>query len=102
VCGGDQDPTVFWLNTQRMQDDLATHAPTSTACKVLDLDGAQTSADPYGSIKSQFEAAKQLLATSALLQRATDAGASAVADAYHSTLVPPLCLAAVISFFAAQ
>jgi poly(3-hydroxybutyrate) depolymerase len=102
LCGGDQDPTVFWLNTQLMQDYLALHAPTSTATTVLDLDAAATGSDPYASIKSQFEDAKQLLATAAVVQGATDAGASAVADAYHSTLVPPFCLAAVISFFAGQ
>jgi hypothetical protein len=37
-----------------------------------------------------------------VVQGATDDGASAVADAYHSTLVPPFCLAAVISFFAGR
>jgi dienelactone hydrolase len=102
LCGGDQDPTVFWLNTQLMQDYLTMHAPTSTATTVLDLDSAATGSDPYASIKSQFEDAKQVVATAAVLQGATDAGASAVADAYHSTLVPPFCLAAVISFFAGQ
>jgi hypothetical protein len=35
-------------------------------------------------------------------QGATDGGASAVADAYHAGLVPPFCLAAVQSFFAAH
>jgi poly(3-hydroxybutyrate) depolymerase len=102
LCGGNQDPTVFWLNTQLMQDYLTMQAPSSSAYQVLDLDAAQTSSDPYGSLKAQFEVAKQVVAGAAVLQGATDGGASAVADVYHSTLVPPFCLAAVISFFAAQ
>ena len=102
LCGGDQDPTVFWLNTQLMQDYLTMHAPAPIAYSVLDLDATAGNADPYASIKSQFETAKQLVASAAVLQGATDGGASAVAAAYHSTLVPPFCLAAVISFFAAH
>jgi len=102
LCGGDQDPTVFWFNTELMHDYLTMHAPTSTATAVLDLDAAAIGSDPYASIKSQFEDAKQVVATAAIVQGATDAGASAVADAYHSTLVPPFCLAALISFFAGQ
>jgi len=102
LCGGDQDPTVFWLNTQLMQDYLAMHAPGSSTYSVLDLEAAAAAGDPYASIKSGFETAKQLVAGAAVLQGATDGGASAVADVYHSTLVPPFCLAAVISFFSAQ
>ena len=101
LCGGDQDPTVFWLNTQLMQDYLAMHAPGSSSYSVLDLE-AGAAGDSYASIRSGFETAKQLLAATAVLQGATDGGASAVADAYHSTLVPPFCLAAVISFFAGR
>ena len=102
LCGGDQDPSVFWLNTQLMQDYLTLTAPASSALQVLDLDAAQSTADPYASIKTQFGVAKQIVADAAVLQGATDHGAGAVADVYHSTLVPPFCLAAVISFFAAH
>lgn len=102
MCGGDQDPSVFWLNTQLMQDYLTMSSPASTAFQVLDLDAAQSTADPYASIKTQFGVAKQVVAAAAVLQGATDSGAAAVADAYHSTLVPPFCLAAVLSFFAAH
>src|ERR1039458_8061814 len=102
LCGGDEDPTVFWLNTELMQDYVTQHAPASTSLSVLDLDAAAAGADLYGSIRSQFETAKQAMAAAAVLQGATDGGAAAVADAYHSTQVPPFCLAAVISFFDAQ
>jgi hypothetical protein len=93
---------VFWLNTELMQDYVTQHAPASTSLSVLDLDAAAAGADLYGSIRSQFETAKQAMAAAAVLQGATDGGAAAVADAYHSTQVPPFCLAAVISFFDAQ
>jgi hypothetical protein len=78
------------------------HAPGASTYSVLDLDAAAAAGDPYAGIKSGFEIAKQLVARAAVLQGATDGGASAVADVYHSTLVPPFCLAAVISFFSAQ
>jgi hypothetical protein len=102
LCGGDQDPEVFWVNTQLMQDYLAMHAPGANNYSVLDLEAAAAAGDPYASIQSGFKTAKQLVAGAAVLQGATDGGASAVADVYHSTLVPPFCLAAVISFFSAQ
>jgi hypothetical protein len=33
------------------------------------------------------------------VEGASDGGAAAVAEAYHSTLVPPFCLAATEDFF---
>jgi hypothetical protein len=52
-----------------------------------------------GTLQTQFQAAKAAYAAAAVVQGATDGGASAVASAYHETLVPPFCLGAVISFF---
>ena len=43
-----------------------------------------------------------VIVATAIAQGATDGGVAALAEAYHSTLVPPVCLAAVQSFFAAQ
>jgi hypothetical protein len=102
LCGGAQDPTVFWINTQPKQDYLTTHAPSSSAYSVLDLDSPETPADPYAALQTKFEVARQAVAALAVVQGASDGGASAVANAYHSTLVPSFCLAAVTSFFAAQ
>jgi hypothetical protein len=68
----------------------------------LDLDSTTLAGDPYADLKSQFTLAKQIAAATAVAQGATDGGASAVTDAYHAGLVPPFCLAAVQSFFAAQ
>ena len=99
LCGGDEDPTVFWFNTQLMQGYWASQS-TAVRATVLDLDATATSGEPYASLKSQFELAKQITAATAVAQGATDGGASAVADAYHAGLVPPFCLAAVRSFFA--
>ena len=102
LCGGDEDPTVFWFNTQLMQGYWASHAPSTVPVTVLDLDAGASGGDPYGDLKNQFELAKQITAATAVAHGATDGGASAVAEAYHAGLVPPFCLAAVKSFFAAH
>jgi hypothetical protein len=103
LCGGDQDPTVYWLNAQLMQEYWSGHANGATPTyQVLDLEAAPTASDPYAGLHSGFELAKQALAASAVLQGATDGGAGAVASAYHSTLEPPFCVSAARSFFAAQ
>jgi hypothetical protein len=102
MCAGNADPTVFWLNTQLMQDYWASRAPASARISVLDVDSTASVNDPYASLKSQFALAKSLVAATAVSQGAQDGGARAVMDTYHATLVPPFCLAAVSSFFAAQ
>jgi predicted esterase len=99
LCGGDADPTVFWLNTQLIQDYWQSHPPANGAT-VLDVDSATTNNDPYGNLKTGFAVAKGIVAAAAVAQGATDGGAMAVAQAYHSSLVPPFCLVAVRSFFA--
>jgi hypothetical protein len=102
LCGGNADPSVFWLNTQLMQGYWAAHAPSSTPDNILDVDSTASSNDPYADLKAKFATAKLLVAATAIAQGATDGGASAVIDAYHATLVPPFCLSAVRSFFAAR
>jgi hypothetical protein len=99
LCGGAVDPLVFWLNTQLMQSYWASHSPTASI-SVLDLESAASANDPYGTLKQDFEIAKQLVAAAAVAQGATDGGAFAVAEAYHATLVAPFCFAATRSFFA--
>jgi len=100
LCGGDQDPLVFWLNTDLMQRYWAAHAPASAPLSVLDLDAAASSNDPYVNLKQEFAIAKDLIAASAIAQGATDGGKLAVAEAYHTLLVAPFCFAAVKVFFA--
>src|SRR5450631_4522065 len=100
LCGGDVDPLVFWLNTELMQSYWASHAPASASINVLDLESVASSNDPYADLKKEFAAAKALVAANAISQGATDGGAFAVAEAYHTILVAPFCFAAVKTFFA--
>jgi hypothetical protein len=102
LCGGADDPEVFWLNTQLMQGYWTAHPPASAPIGVLDLESAVTTMDPYGTEKQEFQAAKALIAADAIAQGATDGGFLAVTEAYHATLVAPFCLAATRSFFANQ
>jgi hypothetical protein len=99
LCGGDQDPEVYFQNTQLMQDYWAAHAPATASISVLDLDATTPSAGVDGSLQSEFQVAKQAVAAAAVLQGATDGGTTAVFEAYHATLVAPFCLAAVINYF---
>lgn len=97
LCGGNSDPTVFYLNTQLMQGYWAKAAP-SAAVSVLDVDSSPGT-DPYGDLKTEFAAAKAAVAASSVAGGASDGGALDVLKAYHATLVPPFCLQAVKSFF---
>lgn len=98
LCAGDQDPTVFYLNTQLMQQYWSTSSPAGPVT-VLDVDSAVASGDPYENLKNEFAAAKALVAANAVAGGAKDGGALAVLQAYHAGLVPPVCLSAVKSFF---
>ena len=102
LCGGANDPLVFWLNTQLMQGYWASQSPAPASISVLDLESADIANDPYATLKQEFHVAKDLVAATAVAQGATDGGALAVAEAYHATLVAPYCFAATRSFFAAQ
>ena len=102
LCGGDQDPVVFYANTQLMQTYWATYAPAATTISVLDLDSSTPSTGENGSLQSEFQDAKRAVAAAAVLQGATDGGQTAVFEAYHATLVAPFCLAAVAHFFDMQ
>ena len=102
LCGGDQDPEVYYSNTQLMQSYWAAYAPATAPISVLDLDSTTPSAGVDGSLQSDFQVAKQAVAAAAVLQGATDGGATAVFEAYHATLVAPFCLAAVVNFFNEQ
>lgn len=100
LCGGNADPSVFWMNTQLMQGYWTAQGAPANRFTVLDVDSTATTGDAYASLKGDFASAKQVIAAAAVAQGANDGGARAVADAYHTTLVAPFCLAAVKSFFA--
>jgi hypothetical protein len=98
LCGGSQDPTVFYPpNTTVIQNyfALVQGYPTDpTHLTVLDLEAAAGTPGPT----NPFYAAK-LGFQNAVGQVAGAGGASAVTQAYHGTLVPPFCSAAVRGFF---
>src|SRR6202165_3312010 len=83
LCGGDQDPQVFFFNTQLMQAYWAANAPAATPITILDLDSSTPSSGANGSLQADFQAAKQAVALAAVSQGATDGGASAVFEHYH-------------------
>jgi predicted esterase len=93
LCAGKEDPTVSYMNTQLMRDFWAANGAT-TNVRVLDLESSIEIDDPHAGRKLGFAAAKQAIAA--------DGGRAAVIESYHSTLLPPFCLAAVKSFFDAR
>jgi hypothetical protein len=101
LCGGNSDPSVFYLNTQLMQHYWAATAPTAPVT-VLDVDSPVVANDPYADLKNGFVAAKDLVIAGAVAGAASDGGALAVLQAYHAELVPPFCLSAARSFFDAH
>ncbi|HEX2492852.1 MAG TPA: hypothetical protein VHK24_03690, partial [Steroidobacter sp.] len=97
LCAGNEDPIVFYINTQLMQDYWsANNAPFA---RVLDLDGGIEFEDPDALRKAAFAAAKSAVAADAVARGAADGGAAAVSRAYHGALVGPFCFSAVQSFF---
>jgi pimeloyl-ACP methyl ester carboxylesterase len=101
LCGGDEDPEVFFFNTQLMQGYWSTNAP-SAPVTILDIAAVPTASDPYMDEKDAFQAAVTAEEAVAIAGGATDGGHAAVLGSYHATLVPPFCLAAVKSFFDGQ
>jgi len=100
LCGGNADPTIYFsVNALTMQAYWAGVLPPN-ALTVLDVDSAPTGpSDPFAAAKVGFAGAKQATAQAAINAGATDGGAAAVTQAYHGTLVPPFCAAAVRGFF---
>jgi pimeloyl-ACP methyl ester carboxylesterase len=98
LCGGDEDPDVFFFNTQLMQAYWSKNAP-SAPVTILDIASGVTANDPYADEKYAFSASVAAVEVAAIAEGATDGGRGAVLTDYHATLVPPFCLAAVKSFF---
>jgi Prolyl oligopeptidase family len=98
LCAGSQDPTVFFLNTQLMQDYWTTAAP-SASITVVNMDASPASGDPYADLKTGFQAAKDAVRAAAVVGGAGDGGDEAVFENYHAGLLPPFCMGAVKSFF---
>jgi hypothetical protein len=90
LCAGDEDPVVFYLNTQLMEGYWAVNAPTAPVT-IVDVDAPPSHGGPYKHIKKDFAETKKLM-------RWIE-GRSEVARNYHDVLVPAFCLQAARSFF---
>jgi pimeloyl-ACP methyl ester carboxylesterase len=101
LCGGDEDPEVFFFNSQLMLRLWSTNAPSAPVA-LLDIASAPAANDPYATEKDAFSAAVTAVEVVAIAGGATDGGHAAVLGDYHARLVPPFCLAAVKSFFDGQ
>jgi hypothetical protein len=99
LCGGREDPVVFWLNTQALDAYWKAKAPASAPYTLLDVDSATTNDDPYEGVKRRFAVAKDLVRATAVAQGATDGGDEAVLEVYHGGLVAPFCMEAARDFF---
>ncbi|MBS0420689.1 MAG: prolyl oligopeptidase family serine peptidase [Proteobacteria bacterium] len=89
LCGGDQDPTVFFsVNTGTMQAYWS--ALPAGLLTVLDVNAAPNPASPFAPLQVAFQATLQSLAASG--------GQEAVVENYHTT-VAPFCTVAARGFF---
>lgn len=86
LCGGDQDPTVFFQNTQIMAAQWSAYLGTL----VNELDLNATPSGPFQALQAAFQQTYAGLVTSQ--------GAAAIAS-YHSTEAP-FCMVAARGFFA--
>jgi len=99
LCGGNEDPVVFFLNTQLMQAYWAAYAAPETPVAYLDVD---SKGGPYEYIKAGFRATKDLIELTAILDGASDGGRAALLSQYHTILVPAFCVQAARAFFDAH
>jgi hypothetical protein len=91
LCGGDQDPTVFFFNTTTMQA-FWSELPAGLVT-VLDVAAPVTGAtDPFAEVKIGFQQTETALATP------PEGSPQAAIESYHST-VAPFCSAAARAFF---
>jgi hypothetical protein len=90
LCGGDEDPTVFFENTQIMETYWLTLGLPSEAVTVLDVNAAPVSGNPFAPLQAAFQATEaEIVATQ---------GQVAAIESYHTT-VAPFCTAAARAFF---
>jgi hypothetical protein len=100
LCGGDQDPTVFFsVNTQTMQAFWST-SPAAPLIAVVDVSGTPTA--PFAAIQAGFQGSQASLL--AFYESTAGGGLSPAAAqqqlvaGYH-TNVAPFCALAARSFF---
>jgi pimeloyl-ACP methyl ester carboxylesterase len=99
LCGGDQDPTVFFVNTEIME---AFWQPLVQAGLITILDVGGTPAAPFAAIQTGFQgsqAAQLAFYESAAGGSHSPAAAEQlIVEGYH-TSVAPFCAAAARAFF---
>jgi pimeloyl-ACP methyl ester carboxylesterase len=99
LCGGDQDPTVFFVNTEIME---AFWQPLVQAGLITILDVGGTPAAPFAAIQTGFQesqAAQLAFYESAAGGSLSPAAAEQlIVEGYH-TSVAPFCAAAARAFF---
>jgi len=89
MCGADQDPTVYFQNTQIMAA-LWTPYVQGNLVSVLDLNGTPQAGNPFAPLQEALQAEEQQLVAAS--------GQSAVAS-FHTTEFP-FCMVAARGFFA--
>jgi hypothetical protein len=101
LCGGENDPTVFFTNTQIMQAywSYVAVAPTG-ALTILDVDPATTPSGPFAAIQTAFQTDAAETVAALMATGLTQAQAEAEAIQNYHTSVAPFCLLAARSFFA--
>ena len=101
LCGGENDPTVFFTNTQIMQAYWTAVVPAPAgALNVLDVDPATAPSGPFAAIQSNFQAAAAATIQSLMNSGLTQAQAEQEAIQNYHTSVAPFCLLAARYFFA--
>ena len=90
LCGGDQDPTVFFENTLIMQGFWAAAGLAAPLVNVVDINAAATINDPFAALQEGFQATEAQIVASE--------GQDAAVASYHTT-VAPFCTAAARGFF---
>ena len=101
LCGGGQDPTVFFANTQIMAEFWS--ALPAGLVTMLDVNAAPTANDPFATVQAGFIGSQQLLLAfyeSAAGGSLTPAAAEQqLVLGYHGA-VAPFCAVAARAFFA--
>jgi len=100
TCAGSGD--LGFVNDQLMERYWKS-VGAATLTSALNIDSPPLSpVDPFGALKTGFAAGKEAIAASAVAHGATDGGALAVLESYHTALEEPYCFAAAHVFFELQ
>ena len=101
LCGGENDPTVFFTNTQIMQAFWTAVVPAPAgALTVLDVDPSGGPSGPFAAIQTAFQSEEQQTLAALVASGLTQTQAEEEAIQNYHTGVAPFCLLAARSFFA--